>query len=54
MKKMSDKDNDSNNNISSNTQLFKSLDFLYVPASDIEDSVHYYTRVLDGNLLWIV
>ena len=49
MKKSGNNDND--NNIS-NTHLFKSLDFLYVPASDIDTSVHYYTKVLDGNLLW--
>jgi hypothetical protein len=49
--KYKDKDND-NNNISSSTQLFKSLDFLYVPASDIHASVYYYTKVLEGNLLW--
>ena len=49
MKKSGNNDND--NNIS-NTHLFKSLDFLYVPASDIDASVHYYTKVLDGKLLW--
>jgi hypothetical protein len=32
--------------------VFESLDFLYVPAPDIESSVHYYTKVLDGRLLW--
>ena len=32
--------------------LFESLDFLYVPAPDIEESVKYYTKVLDGKLLW--
>ena len=32
--------------------MFKSLDFLYVPAPDIESSVKYYTQVLDGKLLW--
>jgi len=32
--------------------MFKSLDFLYVPAPDIESSVQYYTEVLGGNLLW--
>jgi hypothetical protein len=31
---------------------FKSLDFLYVPAPDIESSVQYYTQVLGGELLW--
>jgi catechol 2,3-dioxygenase-like lactoylglutathione lyase family enzyme len=32
--------------------MFKSLDFLYVPAPDIESSVRYYTEVLGGELLW--
>lgn len=32
--------------------MFKSLDFLYVPAPDIESSVQYYTEVLGGELLW--
>lgn len=32
--------------------MFKSLDFLYVPAPDIESSVRYYTEVLGGDLLW--
>jgi predicted enzyme related to lactoylglutathione lyase len=32
--------------------MFKSLDFLYVPAPDIEASVKYYTEVLGGKLLW--
>lgn len=32
--------------------MFKSLDFLYVPAPDIESSVKYYTEVLGGELLW--
>jgi|ERR671918_178372 hypothetical protein len=32
--------------------MFKSLDFLYVPAPDIESSVQYYTQVLGGQLLW--
>ena len=32
--------------------MFKSLDFLYVPATDIESSVEYYTQVLGGELLW--
>jgi predicted enzyme related to lactoylglutathione lyase len=31
--------------------MFKSLDFLYVPAPDIESSVQYYTQVLGGELL---
>jgi predicted enzyme related to lactoylglutathione lyase len=32
--------------------MFKSLDFLYIPAPDIESSVQYYTQVLGGELLW--
>lgn len=32
--------------------MFKSLDFLYVPAPDIEASVKYYTQVLGAELLW--
>jgi catechol 2,3-dioxygenase-like lactoylglutathione lyase family enzyme len=32
--------------------MFKSLDFIYVPAPDIETSVRYYTQVLGGELLW--
>lgn len=32
--------------------MFESLDFLYVPAPDIESSVKYYTEVLGGKLLW--
>ena len=32
--------------------MFKSLDFLYIPAPDIESSVKYYTEVLGGELLW--
>lgn len=32
--------------------MFKSLDFLYVPAPDIEASIKYYTEVLDGELFW--
>ena len=32
--------------------LFESLDFLYIPAPDIEESVKYYTKVLGGELLW--
>jgi hypothetical protein len=43
-------DNDNINN--NNTNLFKSLDFLYAPAPDIQASVNYYTKVLDGELLW--
>src|SRR5215510_5204680 len=32
--------------------LFESLDFLYLPAPDIESSVKYYTKVLGSQLLW--
>jgi catechol 2,3-dioxygenase-like lactoylglutathione lyase family enzyme len=32
--------------------MFESLDFLYVPAPDIEASVQYYTKVLGGRLQW--
>jgi predicted enzyme related to lactoylglutathione lyase len=32
--------------------MFKSLDFLYVPAPDIESSVQFYTQVLGGELVW--
>jgi predicted enzyme related to lactoylglutathione lyase len=32
--------------------MFESLDFLYVPAPDIEASVQYYTKVLGGQLQW--
>ena len=31
---------------------FESLDFLYVPAPNIHESIRYYTSVLDGDLLW--
>ena len=32
--------------------MFESLDFLYVPAPEIESSIRYYTEVLDSKLLW--
>ena len=32
--------------------MFESLDFLYVPAPDIDSSVRYYEDVLGGELLW--
>jgi hypothetical protein len=32
--------------------MFESLDFLYVPAPNIHESIRYYTKVLDGELLW--
>jgi hypothetical protein len=31
---------------------FESLDFLYVPATNIDESITYYTKTLDGELLW--
>jgi predicted enzyme related to lactoylglutathione lyase len=34
------------------SRLFESLDFLYVPAPDIEASISYYTNVLGSKLLW--
>jgi hypothetical protein len=34
------------------SKLFTSLDFFFVPASDIEASTNYYTSVLGGKLLW--
>jgi hypothetical protein len=34
--------------------MFKSLDYLYVPAKDIELSIAYYTEQLGGKLLWKV
>jgi predicted enzyme related to lactoylglutathione lyase len=34
------------------SRLFESLDFLYVPASDIEASINYYTNILGSTLLW--
>ncbi len=32
--------------------MFEFLDFLYVPAPDIEASIRYYKEVLAGELLW--
>ena len=32
--------------------IFESLDFLYVPAPNIDESITYYTKTLDGELLW--
>ena len=34
--------------------MFKSLDFVYIPAPDIESSVVYYKNTLGGELLCIV
>jgi hypothetical protein len=33
---------------------FESLDYLYVPAPEIEASVAFYTRTLGGELLWLI
>ena len=32
--------------------MFESLDFLYISTPDIESSIHYYTKVLKGELHW--
>ena len=32
--------------------VFESLDFLYVPAPNIQESIRYYTNILGGELLW--
>ena len=32
--------------------MFLSLDYLYVPAPDIDDAVRYYTEQLGGKLIW--
>ena len=32
--------------------MFESLDFLYIPAPNIQESLRFYTKVLDGELLW--
>jgi hypothetical protein len=32
--------------------MLESLDFLYIPAPDVESSVQYYTVTLGGQLLW--
>ena len=32
--------------------MFLSLDYLYLPARDIEASVRYYTGELGGELVW--
>lgn len=34
------------------TTMFESLDFLYVPAPNVQESISYYTKVLEGELLW--
>lgn len=35
-----------------NSLPFESLDYLYLPAPDIDASVAFYTTVLGGELLW--
>jgi hypothetical protein len=32
--------------------MLESLDFLYIPAPDIESSIRYYTEILGSQLLW--
>jgi hypothetical protein len=32
--------------------MFESLDFVYLPAPDIESSVNYYKNTLGGKLSW--
>jgi len=32
--------------------MFESVDFVYIPAPDIESSVDYYKNILGGELLW--
>ncbi len=32
--------------------VFESLDFLYVPAPNIQESISYYINILGGKLLW--
>jgi len=32
--------------------IFESLDFQYVPSPNIQESIRYYTNILDGELLW--
>jgi len=32
--------------------MFLSLDYLYVPASDIDAAVRYYVEQLGGELVW--
>jgi catechol 2,3-dioxygenase-like lactoylglutathione lyase family enzyme len=34
------------------TAIFLSLDYVYVPARDIEASLRYYTGKLGGELVW--
>lgn len=32
--------------------LFESLDFIYIPAPNIEETIKYYTEILGAKLLW--
>jgi hypothetical protein len=32
--------------------IFEWLDFVYLPSSNIQESIRYYTNLLDGELLW--
>jgi hypothetical protein len=32
--------------------LFETLDFLYIPAPNIQESITYYTKLLEGELIW--
>ena len=34
------------------SQLFESLDYLYLPAPEVEAAITFYTDVLGGKLLW--
>jgi predicted enzyme related to lactoylglutathione lyase len=35
-----------------NTPLFEALDYLYLPAPEIEAAIAFYTETLGGELLW--
>jgi hypothetical protein len=32
--------------------VFELLDFLYISALNIDESIRFYTKMLDGKLLW--
>lgn len=32
--------------------MFESLDFLYVPDINMQESIRYYANIVDGKLLW--
>jgi hypothetical protein len=40
------------NAIITSKMMFESLDFLYIPAPNIDCSIRYYTEVLGSKLLW--